>query len=96
MLRGCQKRIYHIKNLGQVGGAYFEEAYLVLKNNAPEFGHGSADLAAEADRIIHEACDRYCIRQKHPLLLNRGLAFALGAASSSALIGTIALLITVV
>ena len=92
MLRGCQKRIYHIK---KVNGTYFEEAYLILKNNAPESGV-STDLAAEAERIIQESCDRFRCRPKQPFLYNRGLACALGAASSSALIGTIALLITMI
>ena len=92
MLRGCQKRIYHIKKLDS---AYFEEAYLVLRSGFPESG-GSSDLAEEAERIVKEACGCRNFIQKHPLVMNRGLAFALGAASSSALIGTIALLIAVV
>ena len=92
MLRGCQKRIYHVKKLDS---AYFEEAYLILRNGFPESG-GSADLAEEAKRIVKEACGCRNLLAKHPLVMNRGLAFALGAASSSALIGTIALLIAVV
>ena len=92
MLRGCQKRIYHMKKLN---GPYFEEAFLVLKTTAPE-SCSPSDLAAEADRILHEICERRSTSPGHPLLLNRGLAFALGAVSSSALIGTIALLIVVV
>lgn len=92
MLRGCQKKIYHVRKLDS---AYFEEAYLILRNGIPE-SCGSATLAEEADRIIHEVYGCCQVRTRHPLLMNRGLAFALGAASSSALIGTIALLITVV
>ncbi len=92
MLRGCQKRIYHIRKLDS---AYFEEAYLVLRSGFPESG-GSSDLAAEAERIVKESCGCPGLYPKHPLVMNRGLAFALGAASSSALIGTIALLIAVV
>jgi hypothetical protein len=75
---------------------YFEEAYLVLKSNAAHPAPIPADLAAEADRIIREACGNCRIGRREPYLAGRGLAFALGAASSSALIGAVALLITVV
>ena len=92
MLRGCQKRIYHVRKLDS---AYFEEAYLILRNGVPETG-SATDLATEADRIIREVYGCCQPRIRHPMLMNRGLAFALGAASSSALIGTIALLITVI
>lgn len=93
MLRGCQKRVYHIRN---PHSAYFEEAYLVLRPNAPQSVSASPSLAAEADRIIREACGVCRPERMHAPLVGRGLAFALGAASSSALIGTIALLITMV
>ncbi len=92
MLRGCQKKIYHVRKLDS---AYFEEAYLVLRNGVPESG-ATSNLAEEAERIVREAYGCCQIRTRHPLLMNRGLAFALGAASSSALIGTIALLITMI
>ena len=93
MLRGCQKRVYHIRN---PRSAYFEEAYLVLRPTAPQPHAASRDLAAEAERIIRDACVPCRANRTHAPLVGRGLAFALGAASSSALIGTIALLITVV
>ena len=92
MLRGCQKKIYHIRKLNR---AYFTEAYLILRNGIPE-SCGTSNLAEEADRIIHEIYGCCQFKTKHPMLMNRGLAFALGAASSSALIGTIALLITII
>ncbi len=94
MLRGCQKKVYHVKN---VSGRYFEEAYLILKNDVPEVQErtGSADLAAEAERIIREAANAYgnVLPRRSPVQLGRAAAFALGAASSSALIGTVALII---
>lgn len=94
MLRGCQKKVYHIKN---VGGRYFEEAYLILKKEAPEVTGRtySADLAEEAERIIREAAEAYgnAFPRRSPMQLGRAAAFALGAASSSALIGTVALII---
>lgn len=94
MLRGCQKKVYHIKN---VSGKYFEEAYLILKKDVPETAGRtySADLAEEAERIIREAADAYgnMLPRRSPMQLGRAAAFALGAASSSALIGTVALII---
>lgn len=91
MLRGCQKRIYYMKN---PGSRYFEEAYLVLKKDIPESRTNtvSPDLASEADRIVRDACDYFSPTPKHNYI-GRAAAFALGAASSSALIGTVALII---
>lgn len=110
-LKGCQKRIYHMKN---IGGKYFDEAYLILKNDAPQpkkggtvngsgydhlhdevFGKSAheSDLAAEAEQIVREALDYFSPPKSSGSFFNRGIAFALGAASSSALIGTVALII---
>jgi len=92
MLHGCQKRIYLIKN---IGGTYFEEAYLVLKNDAPlscGVKH-NANLAAEAEKIVRNACRITTESKPVPLSVGKVASFALGAASSSALIGTIALLV---
>ena len=108
-LRGCQKRIYHMKN---IGGKYFEEAYLVLKDDVlrkhdsgmqkngyqqlldditgKESAHG---LAAEAEIIVRQALEYFTPQKNKNPFRSRGLAFALGAASSSALIGTVALII---
>ncbi len=92
MLRGCQKKVYFMKN---VGGAYFEEAYLILKKDFTETNGMllNHDLATEADRIIREASNCFSRNKKKGLFFNRAIAFALGAASSSAIIGTIALII---
>ncbi len=56
-LRGCEKRIYYVKN---TGSELFEEAYLVLKrkdsggSSAPR-GLGYAELEREAARILNSA-----------------------------------------
>jgi len=90
MPKGCQKKIYYLKNLP---GRYFEEAYLILKRDLPENRKpASPDLACEADRIIRDAASYFSPPPK-TRYFSRGVAFALGAASSSALIGTIALII---
>ncbi len=96
-MRGCRKQMYYMKN---PGGLYFEEVYFVLKRNSPDrpFPLNDHDLAGEAERIVRDAVDSLPCRRKsqsfdrhHPI--SRGVAFALGAASSSAVIGTVALIL---
>ncbi len=92
-MHGCQKRMYCMKN---VGGLYFEEVYFILKKTAPDEHSliGSRDLAGEAERIVREASGSLpCRRSAHTPVFGRAAAFALGAASSSAVIGTVALLL---
>ncbi len=93
-MHGCQKRMYCMKN---IGGLYFEEVYFILKKNAPDSLSpiGSMDLAGEAERIVREATENLPRRKPsgHHPLISRAAAFALGAASSSAVIGTVALII---
>ena len=91
MIHGCQKKIYHVKN---VGGKYFDEAYLVLRDGAAEeYRTASKDLAAEADRIIREASASVKLRRrKNEGGMRNAVMFALGALSSSAVIGTAALI----
>ena len=94
MLRKCEKKIYCIKN---PGGKYFEEAYLVLKPGVPEYAEKihTQDLAAVAERIIREAGNGIASTRTKQSPAGRILSFALGAASSSAIIGTVALLISI-
>lgn len=93
MTKGCQKKIYYLKN---PGSKYFEEAYLVLRPDIAEKRGKTAacDLASEAERIVQEACGGFDIR-KYTVSpkIGKAMSFALGAASSSALIGIVALLI---
>lgn len=92
MLHGCQKKIYHVKN---VGGKYFDEAYLVLRDDlVREKCATPGDLAAEADRIIREASSSVRLgRKRHQSGgMKNAVMFALGALSSSAVIGTAALI----
>lgn len=94
MLRGCQKKIYYVKN---VNGKYFDEAYLVMRNDMPEqLGQAySTDIVAEANRIIKEATNTCISMRKRRFSLGKAGAFLLGAASSSAVIGTIALIVSI-
>lgn len=91
MLHGCQKKIYHVRN---VGGKYFNEAYLVLRDGLEEaeYRAASADLAAEADRIIKEASSTVRRGKARGAAVHNAVIFALGALSSSAVIGVVALI----
>lgn len=92
-MHGYQKRMYCMKN---IGGLYFDEVYFILKKTAPDASSvlGSHDLAAEAERIVREAAGSLpCRRPARAPLFGRAAAFALGAASSSAVIGTAALIL---
>lgn len=96
MVKGCQRKIYYLKN---TGSKYFEEAYLVLKRE--ESGKAQAsqtELSREAERIIKEALPCQggfdISRYTTPPVIGKAMSFALGAASSSALIGIVALLIS--
>lgn len=90
MLRGCTKKIYYMKN---PGSRYFEEAYLILKKDVPQsqIPSSSSDLAVEAERIVRDACNYFAPPKTR--LFGRAAAFALGAATSSAIIGTVTLVL---
>ncbi len=97
MIKGCQRRIYHVTN---TNSSVFDEAYFVLKKRVtPEYIPGlnhinDSEMSEEAERIIAELC-RGCPRKPSRGLgsMSKAGAFALGAVSSSALIGTIALML---
>ena len=95
MMRGCERRIYHVRN---ADSPCFEEAYLVLRRGgggrAFPARTASRTMAEEAERIIRESADRYLReRRRAPIhRLSPPAAFALGAGTSSILIGAAALL----
>ena len=89
-MRGCEKKIYYVKN---AESPYFEEAYFILRRD-PGTAATAGTLAEEADRIIHETGGRFEKAGRAPIhRLPPALAFALGAVASSALIGTVALIV---
>ncbi|MBQ3708941.1 MAG: hypothetical protein II889_13710 [Clostridia bacterium] len=95
MTRGAEKRIFHVKD---PKSPYFEEAWFVMRRGAGKrrgLPTASSTLAEEADRIIR-ACEAAVCPPKASAPIHRlppPLAFALGAASSSAVIGTVALIV---
>ncbi len=92
LLRGCEKRIYYMKN---TGSALFEEAYFILKNDIRSAAQ-SHSLAEEADRIISESCVVFSKKYKRKTKLGRVASFSLGAAFASAVIGMITLFIGII
>lgn len=96
MLKGCEKRIYYMKN---PPGHYFEEAYLIMRRDFAEKNSAAAqssrELAAEAERIIRDASAAFApVRPSR--IHGRIVSFVLGAAASSALIGGTALILGLV
>ena len=92
MIRGCQKRIYYIRD---TRSSLFTEAYFVLRGertSVPE----EAEMAEEARRIVENflqpARSRFFVPTGSCTGQKIG-AFIVGAASSSAVIGGIALLL---
>ena len=73
--------------------AEHENGYVHLHNEIFGKMEHESDLAAEAEQIVREALDYFSPPKRRGSFFNRGIAFALGAASSSALIGTVALII---
>ena len=106
MLKGCRKNIYYMKN---PPGKCFEEAYLILRRDLPcdstlpstaankskVSAYSDRDLAAEAEFIVKEASKHFSAHQ-HKVNIGHKAAFALGAISSSAVIGTVALIISII
>lgn len=88
LLKGCQKRILHIKN---TDSALFEEAYFILK---PANGETKEDdMVKEAERILKSASLK---KKKHSFLLTWEdlLIFLAGILLSFIIFGIAALFLT--
>ena len=91
-MRGCERRIYHVKN---ADSPCFEEAYLVMRRSGGRKRTGpSRTLAEEAERIIRESTERVMREHRRAVIhrLTPSAAFALGAGTSSLIIGAFALI----
>ena len=90
MVRGCQRRIYVVKN---TDSTLVEEASFILKHNPSQKPTVSeSEMAAEANRIVQDVYgfSTVCRRARNGIG-TKILAFVLGAAASSALFGSVAL-----
>ena len=89
MVRGCEKRIYYVKN---TGGDIFDEAYLVMR---PRGGRGPAsqrEIELEAQRIVSGALSLSGSGRDNARL-GRIRAFVAGAVASAVLVGAAFLLV---
>ncbi len=80
MIRGCQRRIYYVKN---PGGDVFDEAYFVIRKDYAGRGTtltGDAEIADEAKRIVEQAAEGGAKKKKREKLT----AFLAGAAAALA------------
>lgn len=94
-MRGCQKKIVYFKN---TGSKIFDEAYFVISDRSDDKKAVSADMIAEAQRIISECCVTENGRSK-TYFRKRGsfrpgvLLFSLGALLSAVISAVILMII---
>ena len=74
MVKGCQRRVLHLKN---PDGGLFEEAFFFLKASKTPTGDGAREMVAEANRIL-SGCRTDEARRPRRLF-----AFLLGALSGA-------------
>ena len=89
MVRGCEKRIYYVKN---TGGDIFDEAYLVMRPRSTRAPASPREIELEAQRIVSGAlslsgCTRDDVRR------GRIRAFVAGAVLSGVAVGAAFLLV---
>ena len=88
MIRGCQRRIYYVKN---PGSKIFDEAYFVLRRD-----YASGEVTREAERELSDEAKRIADQASPPSPRSRRrdrlLAFAAGAAAAAAVIAAAVLM----
>ncbi len=89
MVRGCEKRIYYVKN---TGGEIFDEAYLVMRPRARRQVASPREIEAEAQRIVNGALS-LSGGGASSLRKAKFCAFAAGAVLSAVILGAVFLLI---
>lgn len=91
MVRGCEKRIYHVKN---PESEIFDEAYLVLRRQSGSKAASPREIELEAKRIVMGAAGEK--GNTDPKIKSEKLrAFLAGAALSAAVIGAASILVWV-
>ena len=78
MLRGYQKKIIFLKN---IGSDVFDEAYLVMNERYEKERFIKKDMITEAEKIINESLNRASGRRKisKKTLFCVGISFLIGA-----------------
>lgn len=90
MIKGCQKKIIHLKN---TDCPFFEEAYFILKDDLDD-SVPSDDIIKEAQRIAMHRETRDCRKRKLPILKN-AIPVLIGALSASLIFGTVLLFVAI-
>ncbi|MBR3639274.1 MAG: hypothetical protein IKN50_01575 [Clostridia bacterium] len=90
MIRGCQRRIYYVKN---PGGDVFDEAYFVIRKDYAGRGTtltGDDEIAREAKKIVEQATGDGAVKRG-----TRGklTAFLAGAAAALAVFAAVLLIV---
>ncbi len=87
MVRGCEKRIYHIKN---PESDIFDEAYFVLRRRTSGRNATPGEIEREAKRIVRES-----YRDSGSASVKRSLkkAFFAGAGLSALVVGLVSLVL---
>lgn len=75
MIKGCQKKIIQIKD---TKSKFFEEAYLVLKNDC-KYGEKSVDIVSEATSIINRYSSESSVKKHSNKRMVKILMFIFGA-----------------
>lgn len=89
MVRGCEKRIYHVKN---TESEIFDEAYFVLRRSSATKSATPREISLEAMRIVNSAVpDNAC--PSADAKKEKLRAFIAGAALSAATIGLVSTLV---
>ncbi|MBE6587587.1 MAG: hypothetical protein E7647_04130 [Ruminococcaceae bacterium] len=87
MIKGCQKRIIHLKN---TGSPYFEEAYFILKDGTDTLPREN-DMVKEALRIAESTSLQQ--RSGRASFFRKAVPALMGAASASLVFGIVLLII---
>ncbi len=86
MIKGCQKKIIHLKN---TGSPYFEEAYFILKDDSTHLLCEN-DMVKEALKIAESSCAK---GGKNSGFFKNAIPALLGAAAASFIFGVILLFV---
>ncbi len=86
MIKGCQKKIIHLRN---TGSPYFEEAYFILKDNGNTLQHEN-DMVKEALKIAEASLPE---GRGSSGFFKNAIPALIGAAAASFIFGVILLFV---
>ncbi len=95
-VRGCEKRIYHVKN---TESEIFDEAYFILKVGGRKSSAGPRELEKEAMRIVNGATkpsDGQCVNKAGTTKREKRKAFVMGSLVTCGIIGFVYLILWLV